>query len=407
MRPSTRLRTSLLTALATMGLLPACASTTGASDAAVTPDVAALPDAAPPDAAVPDAPADVITAPDVPQTCPVMPSTRCLSPADSVRNVMFPPGKVTVPDGGLPVPDGAVRPSGCARPEVVSNDCCNTASALREEGGACCYTFCTQACCGRPLRVGGAARVAGVEARRDWGAASPGTSSVDPATRAALAAAWREDARLEHASIASFARFTLELVAQGAPPELVADAQRAGLDEVDHARRCFALAARHGAGDLGPAPLDLSGFALAGSLEDLLDAVIAEGCVGETLSAFLADAQRERATDPAAREALAVIAADESRHAALAWRFAAWALGSRPDLRPAAARAFASALGGPLPRPRREPADVDPAAWNAHGRLTAPQVDRALDEGVRAVIRPCLAALLAQPASTTRSAASA
>ncbi len=54
--------------------------------------------------------------------------------------------------------------------------------------------------------------------------------------REALADRWTRDATYEHASIASFARVTLDLLALGAPAALVSGAQRAGLDEVEHAR---------------------------------------------------------------------------------------------------------------------------------------------------------------------------
>lgn len=389
--PAAELRARLLAALAALGFLPACASTVAASDAG------GISDDAPRGVDVTgDAPSDASPSTDAPPSCPprVSPSTLCLTPAASLRAVMFPPGKRPLPDGGLPVPDGGVLPSGCARPSLVTNSCCNAAASLREEGGACCYTFCEQACCGRPLRVDGAPRVAAVTPRDDWRAAATAAPPLADDTRAALANAWREDARLEHASIAAFARFTLELLALGAPPELVADAQRAGLEEVDHARRCFALASRYAGEALGPAPLDLSGLTFAGSPAATLAAVIADGCVGETLSALLAAAQLGVATDPEARDTLAAIADDEARHAALAWRSAAWLLRAHPALRPMARRAFAAALRGPLPRPPRKPAAVPATSWNAHGRLTPPQVDRALDEGVRAVLRPSVAALL-------------
>jgi len=43
-------------------------------------------------------------------------------------------------------------------------------------------------------------------------------SKIDPGLRAELGLAWADDALDEHASIAAFARFSLELLALGAPP---------------------------------------------------------------------------------------------------------------------------------------------------------------------------------------------
>jgi hypothetical protein len=49
-----------------------------------------------------------------------------------------------------------------------------------------------------------------------------------------------------------------------------------------------------------------------------------EGCVFETWAALLATWQAERAAEAPVRDALAAIAVDETRHAALAWDLAAW-----------------------------------------------------------------------------------
>jgi hypothetical protein len=47
---------------------------------------------------------------------------------------------------------------------------------------------------------------------------------------------------MEHASVAAFARFTLDLLALGAPADLVQSAQQALGDEIAHAELCFGLA---------------------------------------------------------------------------------------------------------------------------------------------------------------------
>lgn len=95
------------------------------------------------------------------------------------------------------------------------------------EGDTCCYEFCRGAVCGRPLLVDGRARVASVASAPSLSPGTGWTSDVEPSERVSarpsalatsLAAAWREDACMEHASVASFARFTLELLAFGAPP---------------------------------------------------------------------------------------------------------------------------------------------------------------------------------------------
>jgi hypothetical protein len=49
-----------------------------------------------------------------------------------------------------------------------------------------------------------------------------------------------------------------------------------------------------------------------------------EGCVRETFGALVATYQAETAADPNLRAAMGKIAADETTHAGLAWRVAAW-----------------------------------------------------------------------------------
>ena len=62
------------------------------------------------------------------------------------------------------------------------------------------------ACGSMPRKTRRAARRAKDDAERAMGRA----------TRAALGRAWRSDGRMEHASVASFARFTLAMMAMGA-----------------------------------------------------------------------------------------------------------------------------------------------------------------------------------------------
>ncbi|MCA9548177.1 MAG: ferritin-like domain-containing protein, partial [Myxococcales bacterium] len=206
---------------------------------------------------------------------------------------------------------------------------------VSENGGECAPTYdgeswaCrTEECAiGRPLLVEGEARRAPPVARGDWGAFSAPTLPEDPALRAQLGAWWLEVAALEHASVASFARFTLQLMALGAPPDLVAAAQQAGLDEVVHARLCYGVAGQLAGEPVGPGPLSLAGVDLAVDPVTVLREVIVEACVGETLGAAEAFHLADRAADPALAAVWRQIADDELRHAALGWRTLRWLLG--------------------------------------------------------------------------------
>ncbi|HEX3770857.1 MAG TPA: ferritin-like domain-containing protein [Polyangiaceae bacterium] len=178
--------------------------------------------------------------------------------------------------------------------------------------------------------VDGLARTAPVARRRDWSEPRDRETraavviDVPPAIRPRLAAAWTQAACMEHASIAAFARFALQLLAVGAPPDLVADAQRAMADEILHAQLTFGLASAYAGVDVGPGKLAVDESTGACDLRALVSAVFTEGCVGETLAALEAREALDYATDPAVREVLRTIAEDETRHAELAWRTVAW-----------------------------------------------------------------------------------
>lgn len=97
---------------------------------------------------------------------------------------------------------------------------------------------------GRPLRVRGRQLHPELRGGTDWTlGARPDPAGLDPATRRALEALWLHDAQKEHASVPAFSRISWILAALGAPAELLEGAHRAALEEIDHTRRCFALAA--------------------------------------------------------------------------------------------------------------------------------------------------------------------
>ncbi len=305
-------------------------------------------------------------------------------------------------DAGPPKLDYPVPPEGCPVKERVFDGCCNPAhDGPIMVGDTCCYVFCTGGCCGRPLRAGGVAVMAELQADAGW--AGLGFFEGDAAcadalpveVRAAIAQAWAGDAALEHASIASFQRFGLELLRLGAPVDLVADAARAALDEVDHAERCFALASLAAGTAIGPAALPLPDTVqLAPDLRAAALAAVEEGCVGETLAAALCAEAARTATVPAVQTALRQIAEDEARHAELAWRFVRWALRTDATLRPAIADAFERAMQR-LPEPPPQPA-VDLATWQAWGRLPSLRFRTIVRAMAREVLQPCAVALCGQ-----------
>jgi hypothetical protein len=186
---------------------------------------------------------------------------------------------------------------------------------------------------GRPFLVQGNARTASPLERSDWLAREVLSAAPRHDEHGALLAQhWQRAALMEHASVAAFARFSLELLALGAPPDLLLDCADAMKDETSHAELCFGLASRYGAKAVGPGPLSMESALGDVTLESAVRNALLEGCIGETLAAAEAQAACEHVTDPIVKNVLERIAADETRHAALAFRFVTWALG-RGDAR--------------------------------------------------------------------------
>jgi hypothetical protein len=218
--------------------------------------------------------------------------------------------------------------------------------------------------------------------------------ALDPEVRGRLAASWAQAALDEHASVASFSRFSLHLMAVGAPPELLEGAHRAAIDEIRHATLCFDLATVYADEPLSPGPLEMSGDVLGPlDLASVAAAAVIEGCVGETVATLEAKEALDRAGPTPVRNALAVIARDEARHAALAWRFVAWALEQgEPSVEAAVRGAFAACIDAPMgPEPAAEDDDDTLAV---HGQLGARARYRLRREAAERVVRPTMDAML-------------
>jgi hypothetical protein len=336
-------------------------------------------------------PADMDDANDSAQT-----DVADLPDADTAADAAGSPSPAPKP---LPPNQKPQLPQGCTAPtygQTQNGEYGKIVSDIAIKDGQCCYTICSSGVvCGRPLTIADQQRTAPLAEGSAWSAATVASELSVHAT--ALAAAWRADALDEHASVASFGRFVLELLAFGAPPELVRDALAAAADEVRHAQVCFGVATQLDGEAQGPGPLNLADMQLATSLAAAAAAAVREGCVGETLAAAHAAAAGRQARDPALASALAAIADDEARHAALAWRFVQWACGQGdPAVGPAVQAAFAAALATP---PTARPADLalvalPTAEQHAAGRLPAGEATALYRAVLAEVVGPCARVLV-------------
>lgn len=156
------------------------------------------------------------------------------------------------------------------------------ATKVRRAAGiadACCYDWFIPCPGGRALREGDVAvqaSFANVELRR--------VAGRTPHPEAA--AAWLRDAGYEYTSVASFARAALELMAVGAPAELIRDCHLAALDELRHAEVCAEIAWSFGAAPVVPRVVPALAPREASWVRVAVDTFV-EGCVGETLAALV------------------------------------------------------------------------------------------------------------------------
>jgi hypothetical protein len=301
------------------------------------------------------------------------------------RCIPQPPQGTSVPSPSDPACPAAVRFDGALRPYASTED------------STCCYSVPSRKLeirpvRGRPARIGGEPHFADIGATAAWRAPGLPTSAdaLPRALRDRLSAAWLEAAREEHASIAAFANLSLRLLSLGAPPDLIAGAHAAALDEIRHARLAFELASSYAGAPLAPAHFSAAArMSAAGDLAALALETLLDGCINETISAALASSAASSATDPALAAALAGVASDEARHAELAWQIVAWCVRtSGPALLPALRETAAAAA---LASPTRSPDPRDDLA--AHGVLGDAALAAARAGVLREIVAPCLAAL--------------
>ena len=411
-------RSSEITALlASLRLALACApltlAATGCTSGASAPEsgtTAASPSASsttttgvaePP---VPQPP--VISPPE--ERLPSCPSGEWCGPAEIARALQgqAPEGAPTHADcpsalAGSDAPDDATRAEwGDAIDDLPVNSAMTArldveaTKAAREAGEAdhCCYDWMEMCPGGRPLLDHGQPQLAPLRPGARWTAALAKLdrgliARLDPDARAAVAAAWLADARMEHSSIASFARAQVELIGVDAPAGLVEAYTRAAADERRHARICFGLAAAYGGPAVEPGPLpELT--ARAGGLVQVAVDTFVEGCVGETVASACLRRAAAEAHDPALASALTRMADDEGDHAALAWQTLAWAFTQGGAPVRAAIVAIAEHLSPLSSRFDLEPdqATIVPG----HGRLTPTAQARVRREAWAGVITPLL-----------------
>ncbi len=194
-----------------------------------------------------------------------------------------------------------------------------TKTTRATDADACCYEWFRPCPGGRPYRetAESSPQVAPRVPRTDWA-----SGALRLAPDAEKAAWWADQAAAEHASVAAFSRLTLQLLALGAPPELLELVQVAGMDEIRHARDLWALAAAYGRTE-GPGRLPLLTIVEVSPVVLAIE-TLRDGCLGEGAAALMISESAACVADPSVKAILEAIAEDELNHARLSWAILRW-----------------------------------------------------------------------------------
>jgi len=197
----------------------------------------------------------------------------------------------------------------------------------------------------------------------------------------------------EHASVASFARHTLQLMSMGAPATLLTGSQKAALDEIRHARMCYGIAKSFLEAKIQPNTLNIDGSVKTMRKSEIIQSVITEGCIGETVAAVRAQLSAHYAKEQRVKDILEEIAADETNHSQLAWNTVQWAINRFPELRVIAEETFKAPLDRPTNMANGSPTDYcydceKESALHDHGLLLDTDKDTTENLGIQNVIKP-------------------
>ena len=148
-----------------------------------------------------------------------------------------------------------------------------------------------------------------------------------PEVRAELARIWGERIPTEYRSITGFSTLSFDLIAAGAPVDLVAVCHRVAIDELRHTELAVKMVEIYG-GERPSLPRELSSLPADESLTVVAQAcrsAILISCLGETFACTELAMLRDRAVDPVVEGVLRVFLSDEIVHARVGWAYLAHA----------------------------------------------------------------------------------
>lgn len=215
--------------------------------------------------------------------------------------------------------------------------------------------------------------------------------------RARLAGTWTRRSAAEYLAVSTFAVLAIDLVAAGAPADVLSLCMRAGIDEVRHAELCLRMVEIYGGKRIQPPPgmSSLPDDPKRPKLHQALANTLLVSCVSETYATTVLTATRDLTEDPVAHGVLTSIYSDEVMHARLGWSYLRYALerGGQGAIDAAAAMIPIALRGVANVVERERPIGEVTDKVRAHGLMTPAEERVIYSSCVREVLVPGFEAL--------------
>jgi hypothetical protein len=217
------------------------------------------------------------------------------------------------------------------------------------------------------------------------------------AERTRLAETWSRRSAAEYLAVSTFAVLAIDLVAAGAPADVLSLCMRAGIDEVRHAELCLRMIEIYGGKRVMPPPgmSSLPDDPERPKLHQALANTLLVSCVSETYATTVLTATRDLTTDPVAHAVLTSIYSDEVMHARLGWSYLRYGIerGGAGAIEAAAAMVPVALRGVANVVERERPVGEVTEAVRGHGLMTPAEERVIYSSCVREVLVPGFEAL--------------
>lgn len=215
--------------------------------------------------------------------------------------------------------------------------------------------------------------------------------------RARLAETWRRRSAAEYLAVSTFSILAIDLVAAGAPADVLSHCVRAQLDEIRHAELAIRMVEIYGGKRIEPVA-GMSRLPDSPETPKLHQAVantLLVSCVSETYATTVLLATRDQTTDPVAHAVLTSIYSDEVMHARLGWSYLRFGIekGGQGVIDAAAAMVPRAVKGVATVVERERPVGEVTEAVRRHGLMTPAEERVVFSQCVREVLVPGFQAL--------------